>query len=58
MSIVRLYDPVGLLAKEKELKRLREQIRELFNREEELRDERAIRTRPKPRRRQRKAAQC
>ena len=55
MMTVRLYDPIGLLAKEKELRKLREQMELLIERENELKEERSMHLRPKPRRQKRKS---
>lgn len=52
---IRVYDPIGLAAKEKEIRKLQEQIYELMERQAELRQERKFHLRP--RRQKRKAAQ-
>jgi hypothetical protein len=51
MFKLRLFDPVGLVGKEKELRDLRQKIEELEDRELELREEKRYYRQPKPARR-------
>jgi hypothetical protein len=50
MADIRLFDPIGLLEKTRELRKLREQIEILMDRIAELREERRHHERPKNRR--------
>ncbi|HEY2883116.1 MAG TPA: hypothetical protein VGJ15_11795 [Pirellulales bacterium] len=51
MTTIRLFDPVGLLSKERELKRLQAQAEALLDRMAELRQEKSYHQKPRRRKR-------
>jgi hypothetical protein len=55
MMQLRLYDPIGLLSKEKELANIRQQILDLIDREQELRELKKCHSQPKQRKRVKEA---
>ena len=55
MSVIRIFDPNGLLEKSRELKKLEQQIEELMDRILELKESRLLRLKPKEWRRKIKA---
>lgn len=56
IGYVRIYDPVGLLEKSKELRKLQQQIDDLMDRIIELREERKFYQRPARKRRRKLVA--
>ncbi|HZZ27905.1 MAG TPA: hypothetical protein VFE46_07845 [Pirellulales bacterium] len=51
MMSIRIYDPVGLLAKGKELRAIRRQIEDLLERKAELMEEKEYYSKASPRKR-------